>query len=439
MTNTHSTQVPDFSAYNTLGERDYEVIDIRDDKNEYHRLHRPHQMARQTSLPTGRLVSTSSSASTQPLLVEPGRSDLVVRSAQRGLDNPHYDVANGDAPPLPPHNSSRSTSSPDLYHHTDGSLPLVNGRPTRRTTSSSARAAMGTATPSSTAALIYDDPHEALYTPGAMDGSGQVHHALQTVPETGTMFPEPTNPSSFPVHVYDYVAAALPPYEVPVPSTPPLHPKHAANSPGAAKAEVVDTLQSNSTNMSMRSSETDYPDLTTSADLTGTGEAVVDFPMSCTPLSSSTDHSPVNRSVGKSTVGESQDHRFSDASHGDHSECEDDFTGGSVPNGRTSVISDMAATRSLPDFSDTTDFVIRPRCSTVGPAPLLEEPDTNTDSSDFTGPVFLPHLFDGVPLKTGHTVPLSNTRVHQYQPLNPLTMDPTVKYTKLHVGRTSLV
>ncbi len=366
----------------------------------------------------------------------------------RGLDNPHYDVsAEGEAPPLPPHNGSRSAFSPELL---DGSAqPLPNGRPTRKASSGSARMAIGMSMPSTT--LVYDDPHEALYSPAVADDPGQFHHALQTVPETGTFFPEPSNPLSFPVHVYDYVPSAIPAYETPVPSKPTAMPPMDANCMGTSHgiagrhrvtAVAMDNHPSNSTDtlQSSLSSETDYPDVTSSADCTGTGEAVVNFPLIATPLSS-VERSPRNHSVGQSTTGDSQDHRFSDAgtSVGEHSSTfDDDFTTmplGHFPNGRIGVVSEVATTRSLPDFSDTTEFVVRPpRSSTVGPAPLLNEPDTNTDSSDFTGPIFLPHLFGGSPLIHGGTPPPSNARVHHYKTLDPLTMDPVLKYTKIHIG-----
>ena len=386
--NSHSVTLPMFSDYNTLGERDYEVIDIPDhSKNEYHRLQRPSlpngRPSQASSLPNGkifsRMQSMTSTNSTQQMSGFVTREGMVLgrdtstsksdRRVCKSLDMPEENSA--DFPYSPP-----SASSPDIL------------RQFSRNDSSTHLLPHSTSRPMDT---LRSNANESLYSPT----NPLLQHALQGVPETGTMFPEPSEPSEFPVHVYECIPGAQACYETPVPSK---------KSSAASLAVPVGTLQSTA-------SEADYPDST--ADYTGTGEAVVDFPV--TTLSS--DYYP------KSSTGDFT----GDSQYSDTLGFMTDFTGASA---------DIfyPTSKSLPDFTDVTEFTVEARSSTLGRTLLSEEPD-RTDSSDFTGPIPLYHVLEQNNSHLQH----SHYRPHPYKKLDPSTMAPVLTYTKLKLGKNTAV
>ena len=65
---------------------------------------------------------------------------------------------------------------------------------------------------------VFGYPNESLYTPNqdSSNPSRIQQGGLENVPETGTMFCEPANPTAFPVHKYEKINEA--PYETPVPT-----------------------------------------------------------------------------------------------------------------------------------------------------------------------------------------------------------------------------
>ena len=256
-TGTHGTHFTSHSQisddnYNTLGERDYEVINVKpscdpsscDNTQDYHRLQRPSPPA----MPTGRnamfgfsppngefrsmstLTSQMNGISTtcsfhhqKSFNTKPGYSTLPLISSRdppppyNGNVEPHvYRELENPATTLPAghfpngggsiYRSPTSSSPPDsakYFEHSDSTTELLPpALPARGVT---------TNRKTSDASL-----NESLYNP-CLGGAGQSPHPLEKIPETGTMFPEPPNPTAFPVNEYDYIPT-MTEYEKPVAS-----------------------------------------------------------------------------------------------------------------------------------------------------------------------------------------------------------------------------
>ena len=226
-----------FPEYNTLGEREYEVIGFFDSKQQqqYSHLHRPSPPPLPNSLPNGRSAtlgfsspsgqfqSMSTLASEQ--MGDVGSTSLVAPSrglsstlpnvggapehhVYRELENPSSlsNSPNNSSPPNSANPFERGDSSTQLL---PGPLSKVQGGPYRKYSSDSTQSS---------------NLHESLYSPTTPINSfttSVLQHGLEDIPETGIMFAEPNEPTAFPVHEYEAIPTAAKEktanYETPVP------------------------------------------------------------------------------------------------------------------------------------------------------------------------------------------------------------------------------
>ena len=261
-TGTHGTHFTSHSQisddnYNTLGERDYEIVNVKpscdpsscgDKTQDYHRLQRPSPPA----MPTGRnamfgfsppngefrsmstLTSQMNGISTtcgyhhhqqKSFTSKPGYSTLPLISTNHDPPPPYngnadshvYRELENPATTLPAgyfpngggsiYRSPTSSSPPDsakYFDHSDSTMELLPpALPSRGVTNNRK---------TSDASL-----NESLYNPCLGGAAGQSPHPLEKIPETGTMFPEPPNPTAFAVNEYDYIPT-MTEYEKPVAS-----------------------------------------------------------------------------------------------------------------------------------------------------------------------------------------------------------------------------
>ena len=249
-TGTHCTshsQISD-NNYNTLGERDYEVIHSKpftnstsndDSKQEYHRLQRPSPPA----VPTGRNGMFGYSPPSGEF-----RSMSTLTSQMNGMDSLcHKEEPNftkcGYAtlparPPPPPYSSdvhvygeleNPATSLPrgyiangNIYHSPSDSSPPDHGMYFERGDSSAQLLPplppRGTGLRKASSASNDSSLNESLYNPVFGTAAKQPpsqQHPLQKIPETGTMFADPPNPTAFPVNDYEDIPT-MTDYEKPV-------------------------------------------------------------------------------------------------------------------------------------------------------------------------------------------------------------------------------
>lgn len=309
-TGTHGTHFTSHSQisddnYNTLGERDYEVINVKpscdpsscDKTQDYHRLQRPSPPA----VPTGRnavfgfsppngefrsmstLTSQMNGISTtcsfhhqKSFDSKPGYSTLPLISSRdppppyngngeshvyRELENPattlpvgHFPNGGGSI-----YRSPTSSSPPDsakYFEHSDSTTELLPPALPARGITTNRKA--------SDASL-----NESLYNPclGGGGGGGQSPHPLEKIPETGTMFPEPPNPTAFPVNEYDYIPT-MTEYEKPV-ATKGKPPKKVGENP-KTRVSTKSMNYETDPNLELRGNNDDTADCTAdSTDMAG--------------------------------------------------------------------------------------------------------------------------------------------------------------------------
>lgn len=227
---THASAHSQISDYSMLHERNYEVIDVGgdSDKQDYHHLQRPSP----PTLPNGRGTNfnftppkefNSMSTLTSQLGGTPGSREMF----QYGkLMNPG--TTGGTFP------TKSSSIGPDghMYReleHTDagGRGPQVKDIYRSPTESDSPENAQffshrGTMSTLPSDSVQFGFHNEGLYSPNFESSlSSRVQPGgLENVPETGTMFSEPQNPTAFPVHQYERISGENggPQYETPVSS-----------------------------------------------------------------------------------------------------------------------------------------------------------------------------------------------------------------------------
>ena len=256
MTGTHSLTHSKISDYNTLGERDYEVIDVKDEcKQDYNLLHRPsppviagvrnatfmvvsskefHSMSTLTSQVgtkvnkgvVGQAAMPTESALQQDVANPDVRNPLKSASVEpechvyRELE---HNVWNFDSPSptVAPHaNAARNVpTTPSVYQTLDDATSANNAR--------SVTHKRGTGMLQGINGIDKRDPHEGFislsHTAITLESAqyNRIQHGgLENKPETGHVFTEPLNPTSFPVHKYEKISSSD--YEVPTPikSTP---------------------------------------------------------------------------------------------------------------------------------------------------------------------------------------------------------------------------
>lgn len=282
---THASSHSQISDYNTLEGRDYEEIDMGDDKHDYHHLQRPSpplhisgrnqtfQMTPPNSATGGvghasllhqqqELHSMSTLTSQLGNGIPQRERELLQQQQQGALSDGNFkSVTLGGAtandhiyreleqtsplnpstlpPPHHPHQHHPQHHKPDIYRSpTNSDSPdsarLFGGG------SSSGRGTVGGATGGGGGVFGY--PNESLYSPtfDLPAGGARVQKGgLENVPETGTVFDEPANPTAFPVHNYEKIErGAGPEYEQPI-STKRKTPSTSSGPPVAAAAAAV--------------------------------------------------------------------------------------------------------------------------------------------------------------------------------------------------------
>ena len=206
------------SDYNTLGERDYEVVDVADsNKRDYHHLQRPsppmvpngrnatfsfippkqafHSMSTLTSQTGGTKGTTRDPVQQEGLQT----SRVYSKSASEGPDGHLYRELE-DVSPNPDTRPGGHVGdiyrSPTLPPNSANSAHLFNE-----------------------GGISFDNPNESLYSPSfeASQLSRVQPGGLENMPETGTMFVEPSRPTAFPVHKYEKIQdGSDPQYETPI-------------------------------------------------------------------------------------------------------------------------------------------------------------------------------------------------------------------------------
>lgn len=228
---SHS-QISDYNATNALMERDYEVIDMGEDKHAYHHLQRPSPPMlpggrngvggaqsgrsfdfapptefRSMSTLTSQIGGTVASREAFQQHGEMSRPHfLPAKSASEGPEDHVY----RELEQAPSSAGPRLVAAPikDIYLSPTDSDSPVSARVFNRDT-------LPTVPPES---CVFGYPNESLYSPNFESSlSSRVQpRGLENVPETGTMFSEPANPTAFPVHKYEEISGkGVPEYETP--------------------------------------------------------------------------------------------------------------------------------------------------------------------------------------------------------------------------------
>ena len=406
---SQSITVPEMSNYNTLGERDYEVVPVVQN-HEYHHLQRPKlQPSRaatygpfsssNNSVRDMRTMTSAMSTSTQATTGEIMKRDAATLASPPGLNrhHPYRNLEEGE-PVYDPivvrkKPTVKSSQSPERG---DSTAHLVPNHHTRSRASHK------------TSDTLESDVHESLYSPtiGVPGNNLILHHALENIPETGTMFPEPPCPSAFPVHEYDCIPnTSTSHYETPVSS------KEEQSNLTAASLMSSDYTRMSADNFSgimatgfvSSTMSSDYPK--SSTDFTGSDAA--DFTVESTP--DCTGASTIDFTIGSRTVGRSMT-----------CDSNSSLTGVANQSETTSARTFM----SLPEFPNVKSFANgHSKSYTANPVPGVTsdtvDHSTCTETSEFSGPILFPHMRE---------------RNHQYKKLDPTTMDPVLQYAKLNVS-----
>lgn len=397
-TGTHGTHFTSHSQisddnYNTLGERDYEVINVKpscdpsscDNTQDYHRLQRPSPPA----VPTGRnamfgfsppngefrsmstltsqmngISATCSFQHQKSFNSKPGYSTLPLISSSRDPPPPYsgnteshvYRELENPATTLPAghfpnggsiYRSPTSSSPPDsakYFEHSDSTTELLppalpaRGMTTNRKTSDASL-------------------NESLYNPCLGGGAGgQSPHPLEKIPETGTMFPEPPNPTSFPVNEYDYIPT-MTDYEKPVASKG--KPKKVGENP-KTRVSTKSMNYETDPNLELRGNNDDTADCTAdSTDMTGGSITGFKLPLADDTTADSSDFtgaSDMHFPIGLKQNGTTVSNELPPA----------DFTGGSLPEGcrgsEDDTVVPAAKTSDNPSESSKKNFQINGMC-----------------------------------------------------------------------------
>lgn len=211
---THVSSHSQISDYNTLEGRDYEEIDMGHDKNDYHHLQRPspplHMSSRNHTFQlTPPLELHSMSTLTSQMGNIPTRERELLKQQE------------GATPGVPEDHVYREleqTTSMNPGAPRVGGIKDIYRSPTTSDSPDSAQifGGRGTMPSMTTETGVFGYTNESLYSPTfELSQSARVQKGgLENVPETGTMFHEPVNPTAFPVHNYEKISN--PQYEQPV-------------------------------------------------------------------------------------------------------------------------------------------------------------------------------------------------------------------------------
>ena len=426
----------DTSDYNTLGERDYEVIKVFDhdpshfdSKQTYQRLQRP-SLTKGSSVTMGpdlpsrngtrHLQSATTLTSAEVLSKEFRRGD----SASAIMLPPH--IRHNSTSPgssQAPHEyrtleevrdrgtyfgSPTDSSPPDsakYFEHGDSMTKLIPH--------SRYRAASTKSTDT-----VGSNANESLYNPLG----SPLFNVLGDIPETGSVFPEPPNPTAFPVPAYDYATLNPPPTtggdsENTVPRKEPKNLSAEGNrvSVNYETDPKMDLLPTSP----MNSAETENDDFSAVSENADFEESITGFTVSPT-LESNASADFTAESDGDSSPNFSTP-PFPVVSCTPPRAHTADFN-----KPPSSSQGSRSSPNSLPNFASPKDAELNAKNSDVGLS-TLEYEDNDTSSSDFTGPFVFPHMLE----KQVHSTSLPHSRQHYYKKLDPSSLDPVVKYTDL--------
>ena len=500
-TGTHGTHFTSHSQisddnYNILGERDYEVINVKpscdpsscDNTQDYHRLQRPSPPAVPTgrnamfgfSPPNGEFRSMSTLTSQMNGInmtcdfhhqkfippTKPGYSTLPLLSSRdppppyNGNGEPHvYRELENPATTLPVgqfsnrggaiYRSPTSSSPPDsakYFEHSDSTTELLPPLPARGITTN------GGHRKTSDASL-----NESLYNPCQP-------HPLEKIPETGTMFPEPQNPTAFPVSDYDYIPT-MTEYEKPVASKP----KKVGENP-KTRVSTKSMNYETDPNLELRGND-DMADCT--ADSTDmTGESITEFklPLADDTTADSSDFtgaSDMHFPIGLKQNGTAISNELSAAdftggsSTGGYrsSVLSADYTGASEDNIPSSMLNDLTESKKnlrmngmcYPDNrrsqSRERRSTSRERRSFSREAPSLSQTsglEDNINEHNLPAVVPPPHIIAGnrvhnITPPPPSSITLPQSRPHPYKELDTSSLKAHMDYAKLRVGPGTVV
>ncbi len=253
-TGTHQSSHMQIADYNTLGERDYEIIDVNECKKDYNHLQRPspptgpggrngtfvfasskefHSMSTLTSQQGGGATRSGGAA---------GNNNRAANGMQSVGNRQGVAVQHGVMSPaagagmFPPKSASEGPED-HVYRELEwktqaavtslglpsaqppmnnaATLPSIYRSPTDSVPPESARSLNKRFMREGIDAIDEGGPQHAMFFPADNQFNGVQPAGLQNKPETGNMFAEPPNPASFPVHNYEKVAGEAE-YETPI-------------------------------------------------------------------------------------------------------------------------------------------------------------------------------------------------------------------------------
>lgn len=223
-----------FSEYNTLGEREYEVIGFfaSKEQQQYSHLHRPSPPPLPLSLPQGTSVTMGFSPPNRQI-----KSIDTLESERLGEINVAPQIpARHDYPnPLTmldgasQHHVYRELENPNFHSNSPSDLsPIQSEAPFERGDSSTqllpgplSNAHGGPYRKYSTDSSQSSNINESLYSP--VTPLTALHNGLEDIPETGIMFNEPNDPSAFPVHEYEVIPSGSSTKKMPSSNELPSH------------------------------------------------------------------------------------------------------------------------------------------------------------------------------------------------------------------------
>lgn len=218
---THFSSHSQISDYNTLNhERDYEVIDMGEDKHDYHHLQRPSP----PMPPGGRNFSFTPPKEFQSMNTLTSQMGGVAASSdafQHGKmskNGSFLATSRSVDPEKHVYRELEEVATPSADSQT-GLIKDIYRSPTVSNSPDSAQIFSRGAFPSMPVdSGVFGYPNESLYTPNAETSvPGRIQKGgLENVPETGTMFCEPANPTAFPVHKYEKIPSSEAEYETPI-------------------------------------------------------------------------------------------------------------------------------------------------------------------------------------------------------------------------------
>lgn len=399
--------------YSTIGSPEYEVIRIQPStqKSEYHRLNHmtggsvtsplpPDAAPQRQTASTGDYSPWSSTYSDFP------RSKATTLPVLNTTDD-HvklhvYNTLEGNRDAASARSSMGSSpSTPSVFEHADSRIPLIPSVELNHI-------------PPSSRDHGWSRANESLYHRRGLSNPVFPFGGLQRVPETGTMFSEPEDPSYFPVSVYDEVPTATAPYELPIVTktdsmASPLHSGILTMSTLPLVSEATQTSNDNLTGKSTP----DYTLDTTSDCTENNGDTIEGFALRDSGTYSS-----------DSSLGPDRDNPF--------------YTSAYIPSSVAGLQMEEGRRSNTTECVFTTGLVATPssRKSNTTDCAFVASPARQEESSDETADSTT-HEAATLPLQ--RTSDQATPNAHAYRHLEIGSLEPKVKYTKLEIGRNTAV